>query len=514
MKKLFTLMALSCLFGVFGARAITVTFQCVGISDAYSHINWMSAPQFQVDNNNATCEITSETQFTFNANPGYKITNFGLDGGDMNNTPGITVNNPTPPPYVITINPLLITQGTQNLTFQVVVMQDTSSSIETITIPFSLTPTDWVESKSFSVTEATFNSQGEIEFEYDPSNQHATTTGWLTLMLSDLAPAEDMLNVEALYSTTGDDPSIPFSESDITKTEGMIQLNIDFTTMKSISVKLSEAQDEQITEVTVNFSLYAPGLQESANSYVQSVTENGTPMATLTGYSFSTTYSIENNAKAQVVEITLKPGYIFTTVRGENLLGTIEGEGTGTLTITCDPDAENNDVTVEMMIAEDPTVFVTLTIDEGEYEGLVSSYRWGTSTIEVNENTVLSDIELPFQSEEDTGILYIYFSTNSEKVPYYIVSEMNVAINIDGKVNEVKGSISEDYSDAFVEIPGNADFVGITFKATENEAAGINSLNSNDVTGKIIYNLNGVRVNGDRLGKGLYIINGKKVIVK
>ena len=58
-----------------------------------------------------------------------------------------------------------------------------------------------------------------------------------------------------------------------------------------------------------------------------------------------------------------------------------------------------------------------------------------------------------------------------------------------------------------------------TYKMTQDmsfvimDSAGVETV-VDSVTGEtVIYNLNGVRVNPDNLTKGLYIINGKKVMV-
>ena len=48
--------------------------------------------------------------------------------------------------------------------------------------------------------------------------------------------------------------------------------------------------------------------------------------------------------------------------------------------------------------------------------------------------------------------------------------------------------------------------------AEANPATGITAIKARQFTNKQIYNMSGVRVN--TLGKGLYIINGKKVIIK
>lgn len=45
---------------------------------------------------------------------------------------------------------------------------------------------------------------------------------------------------------------------------------------------------------------------------------------------------------------------------------------------------------------------------------------------------------------------------------------------------------------------------------------GISEIQKTETEGKTIYNLNGVRVSGSQksLAKGVYIVNGKKVVVK
>ena len=50
------------------------------------------------------------------------------------------------------------------------------------------------------------------------------------------------------------------------------------------------------------------------------------------------------------------------------------------------------------------------------------------------------------------------------------------------------------------------------FKVTANTADGVNTVSSQNA--RAIYNLQGVRMNGKNLPAGMYIINGKSVMVK
>ena len=47
-----------------------------------------------------------------------------------------------------------------------------------------------------------------------------------------------------------------------------------------------------------------------------------------------------------------------------------------------------------------------------------------------------------------------------------------------------------------------------------NETSGIISISSNEVSGSMVYNLNGQCVNKSMVKSGIFIINGKKVLIK
>lgn len=95
-----------------------------------------------------------------------------------------------------------------------------------------------------------------------------------------------------------------------------------------------------------------------------------------------------------------------------------------------------------------------------------------------------------------------------------VPDDYTVAVN--GEAQEVtsegEGLASYDYEFTADAVSGNEDAADFTIVITG--TVGINSIESSISTDDVIYNLQGVRVNRDNLGKGIYIINGKKVMVK
>ena len=63
---------------------------------------------------------------------------------------------------------------------------------------------------------------------------------------------------------------------------------------------------------------------------------------------------------------------------------------------------------------------------------------------------------------------------------------------------------------AYFQVPAGSDVI-ITINDTLTD---INSINADDTSSTVIYNLSGVKVANQRLSKGVYIINGKKIVVK
>lgn len=74
-------------------------------------------------------------------------------------------------------------------------------------------------------------------------------------------------------------------------------------------------------------------------------------------------------------------------------------------------------------------------------------------------------------------------------------------------------TLSGDMNEWILDLTSEADGLVFTFYVETEGYVGVNSLNAVD-NDAVIYNLQGVRVNGNSLSNGIYIINGKKVMVK
>ena len=71
--------------------------------------------------------------------------------------------------------------------------------------------------------------------------------------------------------------------------------------------------------------------------------------------------------------------------------------------------------------------------------------------------------------------------------------------------------VPEGCYEAYRDDPFWGQFLNIV---EENPAAGIVDLDSDESTETVIYDLNGRKVNPDKLRPGIYIRNGKKVVIK
>ena len=78
----------------------------------------------------------------------------------------------------------------------------------------------------------------------------------------------------------------------------------------------------------------------------------------------------------------------------------------------------------------------------------------------------------------------------------------------DVEVTAEAGTYDEQQYTHFFTMPASAVTVTVTFKV----ASGINAVKADALENAVIYNMQGVRV--DKAQKGLYIVNGKKVVIK
>lgn len=127
------------------------------------------------------------------------------------------------------------------------------------------------------------------------------------------------------------------------------------------------------------------------------------------------------------------------------------------------------DGVVEQNYSEDAPVNVT---NYGEYD---ENITWAEGVLYIDGN----DVVLNLGKELEPGMYY--------------VTLREAQVVVDGEPNEAVS----DY----------------TFSVVEGETGAIDSIGADSNT-KVIYNLNGVKVNENNLKAGVYIINGKKVIVK
>ena len=126
------------------------------------------------------------------------------------------------------------------------------------------------------------------------------------------------------------------------------------------------------------------------------------------------------------------------------------------------------DGVVEQNYSEDAPVIVT------NYDDYDEALQWTPGVLYINENSVVINLG----SELEEGLYYVDFREGQ--------------ILVDGVENaaiEYMFTVGDD-------------------------STGINAIESGDTAAKTIYNLNGVKVNENNLGKGVYIINGKKVVIK
>lgn len=158
---------------------------------------------------------------------------------------------------------------------------------------------------------------------------------------------------------------------------------------------------------------------------------------------------------------------------------------------------------------------------------LIRTYEAFSGTDEVNYYPVVLDKEVAKNDATDKNALeyrrdivegkYMTSSLNfAEGCRYYKLSVDNEGLNpgfyygaADGAAFEMKNG-----SSAYLTVPASLASPALLFD--DNEITGIENLTpaQGEANNGAVYNLQGVRMNGKSLQKGLYIINGKKVVIK
>ena len=117
----------------------------------------------------------------------------------------------------------------------------------------------------------------------------------------------------------------------------------------------------------------------------------------------------------------------------------------------------------------------------------------------VGENLLLGSDEI-IEFEEEGYKFYMLSTNTAGKVGFYLYEE--------GGERIVNGAHK-----AFLRVKKESDGSNADFYLLFNEADGIDNAAIDTENGNEVYTISGVRVNG-QLKKGVYIMNGKKVIIK
>lgn len=276
-----------------------------------------------------------------------------------------------------------------------------------------------------------------------------------------------------------------------------------------------EDTEESKEDITVNFTL--AGFEKAYE--LVAVTNNTTHMdiTPTDSNTFSVTVSPEDE-EGVIIEVVANPGYMFdyekTSVVGATVRLKPESKrilyveipytlmnNNGEVTLTLTEAVEGEDIPVHINVGNNP--------------GLVSGLNWaGIETIITND-TQLENYVVNMPGEEFESDLLIAYAQDEEGNLIYIVTDILATyINPNASQEDTLTCKVEKFDDnCIVTIPETATAVYISFVAVLNTETGINGINTvnNDA---VIYNLQGVRVNANNLGNGMYIVNGKKVMVK
>lgn len=158
---------------------------------------------------------------------------------------------------------------------------------------------------------------------------------------------------------------------------------------------------------------------------------------------------------------------------------------------------------------------------------LIRTYDAFSRTDEVNYYPVVLDKEVAKNDATDKNALeyrrdivegkYMTSSLNfAEGCRYYKLSVDNNGENPGFYYGAAEGAAFEmkNGSSAYLTVPASLASPALLFD--DNEITGIENLTpaQGEANNGAVYNLQGVRMNGKNLQKGLYIINGKKVVIK
>ena len=233
--------------------------------------------------------------------------------------------------------------------------------------------------------------------------------------------------------------------------------------------------------------------------------------------------SINNNIKGQTFAFYKRvvPQFTFTinaaATDGTSCYATISALGEGNWKIV--GNVEVSTVVVENNVLTYPKVFTDGELIPGNgaflVKGAAGEYTFdkakSTKTIDLGDNMLMSTGEGNFLTrapEGDSNTPYLFYklarngSDAENSIGFYFGAANGAAFTY-GKGHQ-----------AYLAVPNPTGGTGVQSFAFDGTGTGINYIVTVPSNENEVYTLSGMRVNSDRLQKGIYIVNGKKVVIK
>lgn len=274
-------------------------------------------------------------------------------------------------------------------------------------------------------------------------------------------------------------------------------------------------------------SLYVDDIVMVYNSELESATYNGSPLtfdntgrATVSGYYEPSKLALKSNGRAATIEIdsyNASSGLLTVTVKGENI--SEDPNNKHTYTIKFSPCR----VTMNVTSAKWATFiapFEITNIPTGVSAYTVSSTTGHTLNLTNVGSIIQKNTPVILYSDATSRVFRYGIYEPSESLTYGLLTgtyEEITAPTGSYVLKNQNGVVGFYKSIPKTEVPANRCYLNAeagevkAFFFTEDETDGITEINA-DARDNAIYDLHGRRVT--KAEKGLYIINGKKVLVK
>lgn len=403
---------------------------------------------------------------------------------------------------------------------------------------------------------ATINSDNNLAITLQPNTNTADRLAYLKVYAKDKDNNDvfsDLITIEqAAY--IADYATIPFEfnggRADISTTAGLTQEGLDSDySAENTKLKFNSTGDwiilklEEHSETALSLSFDIKGNPASGNTlttgtFSVQVSADGETYTNLATYNeLSDTQTETFNLTADVRYIK----WIYTTKASGNVgLGNIVVIAPEEIVVSFNKRAEGYSTlyygTTALNIPEGVKAYTYKVGDDGktvetEYSSCIP--KGSAVVIELVDKSILTSDGYPVtfttaagsKEAAHTGNMLYGFDEdghmtvgpNSEKEYYFYSLSLNEA--------KEEGSIgfywNQDDGVAF-EMPAHRAYLAVEKETANGVSAftfdgmgtGINSIFTNGLPADGIYTLTGVRVNSDRLQKGIYIVNGNKVVIK